>query len=542
MTAPELRSLPIDRLHASPRNPRQDIGDIGELAETIGRLGVLEPLIVTGTGNGWEVVAGHRRLAAATKAGLAEVPCIIRDGLDDRERLELAIVENLQRTDLTPLEEADAYAELVRLGVKQKDLAAKVGRSEGHVSKRLSVGKLPPLARQAVDAGELLMEDALEATKLPAKTVEQMAHEGHLNRGWIRHEVARHSDAQKRKVVVDRLTAEGVRIEIASRGEQDIGKSYGVHVELEAHRDEPCHAATVGTTGAITWICLDPARHRRGGKSKLKEIKPEPEQERPDPVADARRALKADRDAASDRRTAFVQALLAKPTPDEALPFVVTVFANLDEIWNLAGLAVAVLQLPEDTYNKLGDEARLSAFGAKGSKNAAKALHAMGLVLAEQMAQPSAYSSDLNEEELAIVRPYLEHLWANGYERHPVELALIGEEDVGALDALRAEIHRLADRLDGLGGQCDLTDVQLAGAELSELEALHGELLAAIEESEAEADPDGDHHTWDVKGRGRVWRWSCSCGEGGRNTTKAYAEEAGRVHAASVQERAEVSV
>ncbi|MEJ2289044.1 MAG: ParB/RepB/Spo0J family partition protein, partial [Deinococcales bacterium] len=101
---------------------------IAELAESIAAKGVLQPILVRPSGEGFEIVAGERRFRAAQRAGLGSVPAVVRD-LDDRETLEVAIVENLQREDLNPVEEARAFRQLLDFGLNQEEVGRAVGRS-----------------------------------------------------------------------------------------------------------------------------------------------------------------------------------------------------------------------------------------------------------------------------------------------------------------------------------------------------------------------------------------------------------------------------
>lgn len=157
--AGELRRIPVDRLSAGAAQPRRVFGEaaLAELARSIRERGVLQPLIVrpAGDGDSFEIVAGERRWRAAQRAGVHEVPAVVRD-LDDSEALAVALVENLQRDDLTPIEEAEAYARLAReFGRSQADVARAVGRSRPHVANTLRLLELPEAVRAAVSEGGL---------------------------------------------------------------------------------------------------------------------------------------------------------------------------------------------------------------------------------------------------------------------------------------------------------------------------------------------------------------------------------------------------
>lgn len=168
-----LMELPLDQLEPDAENVRLALRDIDSLALSIAEVGVLEPILVIpgdvdteGTPR-WRIWAGHRRRAAATKAGLATVPCLEHTGArTDVDRLEVQLVENLQRDDLTPIEEARGYQDLVAAGRSQRQVAARVGCNQSHVSKRLKLLTLPAKCHTMLAAGELTVEDALTLTAL----------------------------------------------------------------------------------------------------------------------------------------------------------------------------------------------------------------------------------------------------------------------------------------------------------------------------------------------------------------------------------------
>ena len=144
----------IDRLVGAADNLRRNVGNVTELAASIRSIGVLEPLLVTPAVDGFAVVAGHRRLAAARKAGLEVVPCVVRE-MSEVERVIALVVENEQRSDLSPIESAEGYFRLIDMGITQKELAKKVGRSAKHVASRLALLELPRAVRGQVHAGRL---------------------------------------------------------------------------------------------------------------------------------------------------------------------------------------------------------------------------------------------------------------------------------------------------------------------------------------------------------------------------------------------------
>ncbi len=154
------RRLPTIALRPNPRNPRRHFAqdDIDDLAQSIGAKGVIQPIIVRPVPNDedrFEIVAGERRWRAAQVARLQDVPVIVVEATD-REALELAIIENVQRTDLNPLEEARGYERLARdYGYSQTDLARIIGKSRPHVANTLRLLKLPESIEVMLNSGEL---------------------------------------------------------------------------------------------------------------------------------------------------------------------------------------------------------------------------------------------------------------------------------------------------------------------------------------------------------------------------------------------------
>lgn len=144
------RLIAIDKLDPNPEQPRVEIGDLTELTASISDKGVLEPLLVkpTRVTGRWMIIAGERRWRAAREAGLSEVPCIEMD-VDDNTVAEIALIENLQRKDLTIWEEADGLLSLCnRFGYTHEDVARKMGKSRSTITESLSIAALPEMIRE----------------------------------------------------------------------------------------------------------------------------------------------------------------------------------------------------------------------------------------------------------------------------------------------------------------------------------------------------------------------------------------------------------
>jgi ParB family chromosome partitioning protein len=282
-------------------NNRRSLGDIDELAASIRSLGLLEPLIVwepNGRGK-LRLIAGERRLAASKQVGLKQVPVIVRT-LDDKARLEALLVENLHRKDLDPLEEADGYKRLVDLGLKQGEIAKKVGRSEAHISKRLALAGLSPLASKLLSAGTIPIDAAIGLAKHTSEHQDRAIKAVQGNYGKIenaapyqlrnlgdraRDEAKKDARKKKRAELVKKLRAEGVTILSAQQsyhwGEPGqpwrlgapVKDSYRresrVDMTPKQHSEFPCHAAAVISPGSIydtnepkaVYLCTDPKAH-----------------------------------------------------------------------------------------------------------------------------------------------------------------------------------------------------------------------------------------------------------------------------------------
>jgi ParB family chromosome partitioning protein len=174
------RTVPIENLRPNPRNPRrkQLNDDLDELAASIRERGILQPIIarrILDVANGYEIIAGERRWRAAQRAGLHEIPVILHD-VDDVESLELAIIENVQRIDLSPLEQASAYQALVdQYGYTQEEVARIIGKSRSCVANMLRLLQLSDKVKGLIQSGVLTASHARMLVGLP--NAEQVAAE-----------------------------------------------------------------------------------------------------------------------------------------------------------------------------------------------------------------------------------------------------------------------------------------------------------------------------------------------------------------------------
>ena len=154
------RRLPVEFLRSNPRNPRKDFREeeLKELADSIRERGVVQPILarpIAGESEHYEIIAGERRWRAAQKAGLHELPVYILE-VSDKEALELAIIENVQRSDLSALEEAMGYEQLIaEFEYTQAELANVIGKSRSHVANTLRLLKLPEGVKEKISAGQI---------------------------------------------------------------------------------------------------------------------------------------------------------------------------------------------------------------------------------------------------------------------------------------------------------------------------------------------------------------------------------------------------
>lgn len=177
------RLIPIEHISRNPNNPRRafEKGELEDLAASIRKHGIVQPVVVRGIGSdSYQIIAGERRWRAAQMAGLIEIPVLVRD-VDDRTALEIAIVENVQRSDLNPLDEALGYEQLMaQYNYTQNDLGEVIGKSRSHVANSLRLLKLPEPVRDMLAAGTLSAGHAraIVSTPDPVALAEEIVSKG----------------------------------------------------------------------------------------------------------------------------------------------------------------------------------------------------------------------------------------------------------------------------------------------------------------------------------------------------------------------------
>lgn len=178
--------VPIDSISPSPQQPRKDFNDraLRELAASLRQSGVLQPVVVRRRGQGYELIVGERRWRAAKLAGLTHIPAVVREATD-AQSLELALVENLLREDLNPMEEAEAYQRLLaEFGWIQEELAQRVGRDRSSIANCLRLLKLPELIQADLRAGRLTMGHARALLSLTSPADQLKLREEILAHSW----------------------------------------------------------------------------------------------------------------------------------------------------------------------------------------------------------------------------------------------------------------------------------------------------------------------------------------------------------------------
>jgi len=321
-TAMRVHPIAIGLIDPSDDNHRRHIGDVSDLAQSIRHHGLLQPLVVRPRGDRYQLVAGARRLAALTLLSWPEVPAIVRD-LEDVERREAMLVENIQRENLTPLDEAAAFQELLDLGAEADALAERVGRRPEQISSRAALLRLPSGVRKKLAGGGINLTEAQLLLRLVDEPHRiKAAMERYTAHGWS---MAQAVDSELRQKAVEERAASSLAalekrsvavIEAPTWDHVDgrspyrrLGKGFGeLDIRVSAHAKEPCHAACVSKrTGEAIHICTEPRRHRP-------DASPAQSIDRRAERASARSEAKALKEATAQRTLFLTQ--LANRRPD----------------------------------------------------------------------------------------------------------------------------------------------------------------------------------------------------------------------------------
>ncbi len=234
-----VHEAPIELLRRNPDQPRREFADmeLEELVHSIREKGVLQPLLVRpapGAPGEYQIVAGERRWRAAQRAGLRVLPVVVRDDLDDLDVLEIGIIENVQRQDLKPLEEAQAYRALIeRFGRTQEDVARTVGKSRSHIANTLRLLSLPEGVLAALDSGRLTPGHARAIANAPDP--EQLARLIVQRDLSVRQAEALARDAHRPGRAPETKSAASAKTADTRALEQDLSESLGLTVEIVDH-------------------------------------------------------------------------------------------------------------------------------------------------------------------------------------------------------------------------------------------------------------------------------------------------------------------
>ncbi len=205
-TNEEIIEINIDELRANPYQPRKVFNDeaLKDLCESIKEHGVFQPIIVKKSIKGYEIIAGERRVRASKLAGLTKIPAIIRN-LNDEQMMEIALLENLQRENLSAIEEAIAYKSMIeKLSLTQEELSKKVGKSRSHITNTLGLLRLPKEVQIMVANNQLSMGHARVLSKLESdEKILEMAHEIVAKKIPVR-ELEQESEKEVKKIKIER--------------------------------------------------------------------------------------------------------------------------------------------------------------------------------------------------------------------------------------------------------------------------------------------------------------------------------------------------
>ena len=265
----DLVQLPLADIDTNG-NIRADLGDLADMTRSVSDLGVLTPVTVyRNAARQWVLLAGHRRVEAALRAGLSTVPALdIGDEPPDEDRLVIALVENLLREDLNPIDEARAYQQLASRGWSTRKVAAKLHIHHSHVASRLSLLALPPDIQSTVTTGDTRVKHAYQLARLAKDGVppDQLTDLATQPADVATAEL----EARKRKKIqqarIRELKAEGLRVVPSEDLPFRQTLPALTHVDRAEHRDEPCHIVAVRThtRGDVPHValgCADPDRH-----------------------------------------------------------------------------------------------------------------------------------------------------------------------------------------------------------------------------------------------------------------------------------------
>jgi len=509
-TASPLRAIPIGLLHPNPDNPRADLGDVDELAQSIRENGgrLLQPLVVVPAAiyrdtpaptdaDRFVVIAGHRRLAACQLLDLPDVDCIVRDDLVGPAARIAMLVENLQRVDLTALEEAQAFDALQTLGLSQRDIAGRVGRNQSHISKRLGLLRLSDTGRDLLAAGTLTLDQAVDVAKMPETVqtsvladIEKGPAYGGVD-GVIRAAQAKLTELAERGKAIAGARESGVEClvvddpNITMQAWRDLLAERNA-VKLDnlrydgtpAHVELPCHLVVIGSRKE--WVrtadgyserwavpyCTDPDSHATDEAADadpgVDAAERAAERARWEAENAARSEHRERLDALHQRRLDFARTLLAGKLPSGAVEHVLRASVlervcgvDLYDASEQVSKAGQLLDLPEHDRERAASKTLLAVLDRlrRSKDDALRLALAVRLVADEQELHSLLLHGD--HPQAAAAQAHLEFLKHAGYQPdeletlpddlHPIEHHL---DDFGLVDLPPAD-----DDIDGQGDE-----------------------------------------------------------------------------------------
>lgn len=252
-----VQSIDLSLISPHPEQPRRhfDQAALDELADSISRRGVIQPIIVRPLGKGYQIIAGERRWRAAQRAQLHRIPAIVRD-FSDSETLEIALIENIQREDLNPIEEAEAYRKLIaEFGHSQEALGRLVGKSRSHVANLMRLLDLPSSVQQMVTHGDLSMGHARALIGAPDS---EMLARSVVEKGLSVRETEKLASRAKPGRMNGKVAARPVRGDDAdlSSLEQHLADLLGLHVQINHKGGAGALTLTYSNLDQLDMICL----------------------------------------------------------------------------------------------------------------------------------------------------------------------------------------------------------------------------------------------------------------------------------------------
>ena len=438
----------VDLIDPSPQNPRSSLGDLKELAASIKELGVLQPILVRPNGDRYDLIYGHRRLAAAKLAKRPTVPVFFA-GQDDERDHETRLVENLHREDLSPLDEARAYQQLLELGVAngQRGLAKRIQVPQTRISRRLALLHLPVKVQEELDAERITLNDATALTKLTddperlARAIKDAAYYGGIEKAVTREVTAAKKEAEQ-QAKLDKLRAElraaGVSIiedALPYNDEDGPVPLRRLPVDAGQHAQGNCHAATIDRWGDVILLCVNPQAHRNTEADEAHDGVDRALLEQRDREQAERQAEREARYQARAERWKFAAGLVTKGDPANGAALAVHQWLVPGSYLSVDDEAVAeLLDLKPDTFNGKDAADAVRAYVGKGTRSAQRAVYAIAVALAEASLGGETYYE--TEHDFVRQQAYFHHLVAAGYQ-----LSRFDREDLDEITQALADLE-----------------------------------------------------------------------------------------------------